>query len=116
MVFALEGSLGSGKTELVRGVMDALNPSAIVRSPSFSLVNSYETPNFMVHHFDFYRLNESTELWEIGYDEYINPDAVAFIEWAKICADQLPATIIPITFLEAHQNFRQIEIGIEVPR
>ena len=113
MVFGLEGGLGSGKTELVRGVMDALNPSAVVRSPSFSLVNTYDTPKFLVHHFDFYRLNEGAELWEIGFDEYINPDSVAFIEWAQICADQLPKDLIYIAFTEAVGDSRIISIDFE---
>lgn len=114
-VFALEGGLGSGKTELVRGVVDALNPEAIVRSPSFALVNSYDTPVFPVHHFDFYRIHDSGELWEIGYDEYLNPDAVCFIEWAHLCKESLPKNIHTIRFVEAHDDHRVIESDMEIP-
>ena len=114
MVFGLEGGLGSGKTELVRGVMDVLNPNAIVRSPSFSLVNTYETPQFLIHHFDFYRLNDASELWEIGYDEYLNPDSVVFIEWAQLCAEQLPSHLLSIAYLEAQGDTRKIEFPFDL--
>ncbi len=111
-VVALEGGLGSGKTELVRGFMYQLNPQAIVRSPSFSLVNSYPTDNFPVNHFDFYRLTEADDLFEIGYDEYLSPDAVCFIEWAQMFEDSLPANTKIIRFVEATGDRRIIECEI----
>lgn len=114
MVVALEGDLGVGKTELVRGVMLELNPTAIVRSPSFSLVNSYPTPNFAVNHFDFYRLNMAEELFEIGYDEYISPDSVTFIEWAQMFETALPFDVKIIKFLEADGDYRKIDCEIEL--
>jgi tRNA threonylcarbamoyladenosine biosynthesis protein TsaE len=112
-IIALEGDLGSGKTELVRGVMLELNSSEIVRSPSFSLVNSYSTPQFKVNHFDFYRLNGSDELFEIGYDEYLNPDSVCFIEWAEMFKDALPRAIKVIRFIDAKDDYRVIETDFD---
>lgn len=113
-IFALNGDLGSGKTELVRGVMLELNSSEIVRSPSFSLVNSYNAPNFQINHFDFYRLSASDELFEIGYEEYINPDSVCFIEWAEMFKDALPKDIKTINFIKAEENYRVIETNFNI--
>lgn len=113
-VIALEGGLGSGKTEMVRGFMKALNPKAIVRSPSFSLVNTYEADSFKVSHFDFYRLNSADELFEIGYEEYINPDTVCLIEWAQMFEESLPANTKIIKFVEASEDFRKITSDIEL--
>lgn len=112
-VIALEGDLGSGKTELVRGVMLALNPSQVVRSPSFSLVNSYNTPNFPVHHFDFYRLHSADDLFEVGYEEYLSPEAVCFIEWAQMFEEALPKGVKIIHFVEASEDVRVIESDFE---
>lgn len=113
-VVALEGGLGSGKTELVRGFMKELNPKAIVRSPSFSLVNTYECDLFPVSHFDFYRLNSPDELFEIGYEEYINPDTVCLIEWAQMFEESLPSNTKFIKFVEAEGDRRVIESDVDL--
>src|SRR5271169_5224280 len=83
-VYGLVGELGTGKTEFVRGFVAKLNPDAVVRSPSFTLVNIYETSCFPVYHFDFYRLKSAAELPEIGFQEYIRSDGVCLIEWADM--------------------------------
>jgi len=111
-VVILTGDLGSGKTELVRGFMHELTPDTIVRSPSFSLVNSYETPSFRVNHFDFYRLSAADELFEVGYDEYLSPDDICFIEWGEMFTEALPRGCYQITFTEAAEDHRIIETDI----
>lgn len=109
--YALIGELGCGKTEFVRGFVAALNPSAIVRSPSFSLVNTYNASSFKVHHFDFYRLNEADELIEIGYEEYIGGNAVCMIEWADMFPEVLPANARHMTFTAEKEDVRRIEMN-----
>ncbi|MGM0462280.1 MAG: tRNA (adenosine(37)-N6)-threonylcarbamoyltransferase complex ATPase subunit type 1 TsaE [Fibrobacterota bacterium] len=113
-VIALSGGLGSGKTEFVRGVMSALNPVQIVRSPSFSLVNTYESPRFLLHHFDFYRLSFADELFEIGFDEYVYSEAVSLIEWADMFPEVLPDQTKYIRFTQAYENVRHIESDIQL--
>lgn len=108
MIIALEGDLGSGKTELVRGVMHALNSAVCVHSPSYSLVNTYVAGDLVVHHFDFYRLNSVDELFEIGFEEYITDDAVLFIEWASLFPKVLPSTTKLVTFSTTSENGRKI--------
>ncbi len=111
-VVILTGDLGSGKTELVRGFVHQLNPNAIVRSPSFALVHSYPTANFAVNHFDFYRLSMADELFEIGYDEYLSPEAICFIEWGEMFEDALPGNHYKMIFTEASEDHRVIETDI----
>ncbi len=111
-VVILTGDLGSGKTELVRGFVHQLNPDAVVRSPSFSLVHSYPTAEFPVNHFDFYRLSMADELFEIGYDEYLSPEAICFIEWGEMFEDALPKGSYRVIFTEAAEDHRILETDI----
>ena len=109
-IYALVGSLGTGKTEFVRGFVAALSPDVCVSSPSFTLINTYNTGSFVVHHFDFYRLKSKEELVEIGFYEYINSDAVCFIEWADMFPEVLPENSIYIRFYEGNDNCRVITV------
>lgn len=88
-VVALEGDLGTGKTELVRGMVAELGGEAVVRSPSFSIVNIYETSRLPVYHFDFYRLSSAQELGEIGFDEYASGEGVCLVEWGTMFRELL---------------------------
>ncbi len=111
MVYALVGSLGSGKTEFVRGFVRALSSEATVTSPSFTLVNTYPTSPFVIHHFDFYRLNSAEELFEIGYYEYVADEtAVVLIEWADMFPEALPESIRYVRFEEKDKDNRIIDI------
>lgn len=111
-VFALEGELGCGKTEFVRGFVEALcglsAAASTVRSPTFSIINIHETPEFPVYHFDFYRLKKIEELVEIGYYDCIRADGVSLIEWADMFPDALPAGARHIRFMDHGNNEREI--------
>jgi len=111
-VFALNGDVGCGKTEFVRGVMAQLNPEISVSSPTFSIVNFYETKNFIVYHFDFYRIKNIDEFVEIGFDEYLSGDAVVFVEWAQMFENVLGKNYEAINFSAVSQNVRKIESSI----
>jgi tRNA threonylcarbamoyladenosine biosynthesis protein TsaE len=110
MVYGLVGSLGSGKTEFVRGFVAGVTPEITVRSPSFSLVNTYITDVFTIHHFDFYRLVDINELYEIGFDEYIASTAVCLIEWADMFPEALPENTNYVRIIEEKGDVRIIEI------
>ncbi|MBN2035370.1 MAG: tRNA (adenosine(37)-N6)-threonylcarbamoyltransferase complex ATPase subunit type 1 TsaE [Chitinispirillaceae bacterium] len=107
-VYALEGELGAGKTEFVRGFVGALSSGAAVKSPSFSLLDSYSTPAFSVHHFDFYRLSDPSELTEIGFDDCAGSDSVCLIEWGTLFPDVLPERSYILTFRDLGENRREI--------
>ena len=98
MVIALNGDLGVGKTELVRGFVAALpgaNPEEIA-SPTFALVHRYETDP-PVWHLDLYRLEDEAELAAIGAEEFLDPiDEITLVEWAERFPNWLPKTAIEV--------------------
>jgi len=108
-VFSLNGGLGSGKTEFVRGFVEALSGGADVRSPTFSIVNAYRAPDFTIHHFDFYRIENVGEFASIGLDEYLCGDGVCLIEWGDIYPEVLPESAKRVSFTEIDETTRAIE-------
>jgi tRNA threonylcarbamoyladenosine biosynthesis protein TsaE len=94
-VISLEGPLGAGKTQLSKGVAAALGCSDEASSPSFTLVHEYAGGRLPLHHFDFYRLKNSQELLDIGYDDSLGNGAV-LIEWGDKFPEALPAGAVRI--------------------
>ena len=88
-VLTFTGTLGSGKTTLIRGICQGLGVEQIVTSPTFTLINEY-TGLLPVYHFDFYRLGHATELVDLGLEEYLYGDGICLIEWPKIVQQDLP--------------------------
>ncbi|MFD2518812.1 tRNA (adenosine(37)-N6)-threonylcarbamoyltransferase complex ATPase subunit type 1 TsaE [Salinimicrobium flavum] len=77
------GEMGAGKTTLIKELLKILGAEDIGSSPTFSLVNVYETEDGTVNHFDFYRINDESEAWDMGFEEYLQSDAWNFIEWPE---------------------------------
>lgn len=109
-VLLLDGDLGAGKTTLARGLIRALaaDPAHEVPSPTFTLVQSYDTP-LPVHHFDLYRLSSPEELEELGFDEAI-ATGVALVEWPERAGEAMPATSLRIAF-EHEGDGRRVTIS-----
>lgn len=108
-VFALCGELGAGKTCFAAGLARGLgvHEDYTVASPTFTLVNEYPG-RCRLYHFDVYRLNHSSELDELGYDEYVSGSGVAVIEWADKIADALPPEAVIVDFCYVDENKRNI--------
>ena len=108
-VLLLEGDLGAGKSELTRGIAKGLGVTETVTSPSFTILNVYESGRFPLYHFDWYRLESSEELYELGMDEYLGGDGIAVVEWPGRCPDAVPEGAVRIRMTAAGENERLIE-------
>jgi len=95
--FALYGELGAGKTAFVKSFGKLLNIEEDIASPSFSILNEYQTPDGNFYHLDFYRLSTAEEIFDLGYEEYIHDHAWIFIEWPELIEDLLPREFVKIT-------------------
>jgi tRNA threonylcarbamoyl adenosine modification protein YjeE len=91
----LKGDLGSGKTTLARAILNALGVAEAVPSPTFTLVQTYDTPRLTVAHYDLYRLKRAAEMDELGLDEALG-DGAALIEWPERAQDRLPPDALTI--------------------
>jgi tRNA threonylcarbamoyladenosine biosynthesis protein TsaE len=90
-VVALFGAMGAGKTTLISAIMEHLGSTDNVTSPTFALVNQYNTAaNEPVYHFDFYRINRIEEVFDMGYEEYFYSGELCLIEWPELIEDLLP--------------------------
>lgn len=100
-IFAISGSMGAGKTTLIKAICRELDVNDMVGSPTFSLVNQYKLPNGdPVYHFDFYRLKSIEEAFDIGYEEYFYSGYYCFIEWPEKVENLLPDDSVRITISE----------------
>ncbi|MDQ7041731.1 MAG: tRNA (adenosine(37)-N6)-threonylcarbamoyltransferase complex ATPase subunit type 1 TsaE [Rhodothermus sp.] len=90
-VVALYGDLGTGKTQLVKGIAAGLGiPETAVSSPTFTLVHEYRGGRLPLYHFDAYRLRTLEEFYDLGYEEYFYGDGVSVVEWADRIEPLLP--------------------------
>jgi len=112
-ILSLEGELGAGKTTFVKGILKGLNYKYEVTSPTFTLINEYET-DVKVIHIDFYREND-TKRWEvIGLNEYLYSDNIIILEWGNLVKDLLPDDMIFIFFEHLELNKRRIFSNYEL--
>jgi tRNA threonylcarbamoyladenosine biosynthesis protein TsaE len=94
-VVCLVGDLGAGKTTMTQSLAKALEVDDYITSPTFTIVNEYEG-KIPMYHFDVYRIGSSDEMYDIGYDEYINGEGVCIIEWSNLIEDILPDEYLKI--------------------
>lgn len=107
-VLLLWGDLGAGKSELTRGIAKGLGIAGPISSPSFTIMNVYDDGRIPLYHFDWYRLQSSEELYEMGMDEYLGGDGVAVIEWPGQCPDAIPEKYLSITIEPQEDETRRI--------
>ncbi len=107
------GDLGAGKSEMTRGIAAGLGVTETVTSPSFTILNVYESGRVPLYHFDWYRLQQVDELWEMGLDEYLGGDGIAVVEWPGQCPEAIPETHLDITITPVDETTREITL---IPR
>lgn len=106
--FALFGTLGMGKSVLARSFIQELTSADEVPSPTFTLVQSYETPDFEIYHFDLYRIKSAEEVYELGMEDALY-QGVSLIEWPEKMGGYLPRDIFKI-IITPYSSGRKIEI------
>lgn len=109
-VVALLGDLGSGKTRFVQGICKGFGITEHVASPSFTIVNEYNTGSLKIYHFDFYRVKSIGEIVDIGFDDYISADGICVIEWAERVSGLLGSRYEIHFSLGDAENIREIKI------
>lgn len=111
-VILFHGEMGAGKTTFIKQLAKELGVTGATSSPTFSLVNEYETTsNQLVYHFDFYRLKQETEALDMGVDEYLYSGHWCFIEWAEQIPNLVPETHSVITIKELPDGRRALELS-----
>lgn len=113
-VITLDGDLGAGKTFFTSALCKELGVCDIVQSPTFTIVNEYRNSQIPVFHFDVYRIMQSDEMYDIGFDEYLYSDGISIIEWADNVKEFFTMPYYEIRIykdLSVSENYRIIEIN-----
>ncbi len=111
-VLLFHGSMGSGKTTLIKELTHQLGVVHVTSSPTFSLVNEYHSINDdIIYHFDFYRIENEEEAYDMGIEEYFDSDAWCFVEWPEKVQNVLPLESVVIKLTINQDNSRTIEIN-----
>ena len=108
-VLAYRGDLGAGKTAFTRGLARGLGYLEPVTSPTYTIVNEYLGGRLPLFHFDMYRLASSDDLWDIGWEDYLDRNGVCAVEWSENISDALEDAIV-ITIHKTGETSRRIEI------
>jgi tRNA threonylcarbamoyladenosine biosynthesis protein TsaE len=104
-IFALYGELGAGKTQLIKAFCEVLKVNDEVTSPSFSIVNEYESGGIdLIYHFDFYRIKKLEEVMDIGYEDYFYSGYYCFLEWADKIEELLPESYVYISVIKNNND------------
>ena len=104
-VFAFYGAMGAGKTTFIKAICDVLNVSDISNSPSFGIINEYQTDKEeSIYHFDFYRIKTASEFYDIGCEEYLYSGNYCLIEWPEKIRELLPDDAVSVHITEEVQK------------
>ena len=102
-IIVLSGDLGSGKTKFTEGLLKHFGLANEISSPTFTIVNEYDTKDFKIYHFDLYRLSDIDEFYAIGGEEYLQ-NGICIFEWGEMIEEILPTSYIKISFSRDTEN------------
>ena len=102
-IIILSGDLGSGKTKFTEGLLKHFGLANEISSPTFTIVNEYDTKNFKIYHFDLYRLSDIDEFYAIGGEEYLQ-NGICIFEWGEMIEEILPTNYMKISFSRDTEN------------
>ena len=96
-IFAFYGSMGAGKTTIIKAICESLGTMDIVSSPTFTIVNEYKTSDGKtLFHIDFYRIKKQEEVYDFGIEEYLRGDSYCFMEWPELIEELLPPETVMV--------------------
>ena len=107
-VFAFYGSMGAGKTTIIKAICEELGVSDVITSPTFAIVNEYTSSDGPIYHFDFYRIKKLEEVYDMGFEDYFYSGALCFIEWPELIEEVLPEDAVKVSIKEKEDGTRAI--------
>ena len=112
-IIAFYGKMGAGKTTFIKAICEELGTDDVVTSPTFAIVNEYQTANPhypTVFHFDFYRIHKLEEVYDMGYEDYFYSGNLCLIEWPELIEDLLPDDTLRVTININDDGTRSLDI------
>ena len=109
-VLLMLGDMGAGKSEFTRGLARGLGVTGYVTSPTFTIMQLHDSGRLPLYHFDWYRLNDVEELYELSMDEYLHAGGVAVIEWPSRAEEAIPETYLEVSLEPVDDDTRRITL------
>ena len=111
-VFAFFGKMGAGKTTFIQTICRYLGSEDNITSPTFALINEYQSNHGPIYHFDFYRIKEMEEAFDLGYEDYLYSENYCFIEWPERIEPLLPKNIVAVKIVVDENENRIINADL----
>lgn len=109
-IFLFQGEMGAGKTTLIKSLCSELGMLENVSSPTYSLVNEHVYPHGKIYHFDFFRIKNESEAYDLGFEEYLSSGDYCFIEWPEMIPNLWPQNFLQIKIIETKEGLRKISV------
>lgn len=110
-IFAFYGHMGAGKTTFIKAICEELGVTDAVSSPTFAIVNEYASNMGSIYHFDFYRIKRSTEVLDLGFEDYAYSGSLCLMEWPELIEEFLPEETIDVHIEEIEGGKRRVMVG-----
>jgi tRNA threonylcarbamoyladenosine biosynthesis protein TsaE len=110
-IFAFYGHMGAGKTTFIKAICEELGVTDAVSSPTFAIVNEYASTMGSIYHFDFYRIKRSSEVLDLGFEDYAYSGNLCLMEWPELIEEFLPEETIDVHIEEIEGGKRRVMVG-----
>lgn len=110
-IFAFYGYMGAGKTTFIKAICEELGVTDAVSSPTFAIVNEYASNMGSIYHFDFYRIKRSSEVLDLGFEDYAYSGNLCLMEWPELIEEFLPEETIDVHIEEIEGGKRRVTVG-----
>ena len=110
-IFAFYGHMGAGKTTFIKAICEELGVKDAVSSPTFAIVNEYASTMGSIYHFDFYRIKRSSEVLDLGFEDYAYSGNLCLMEWPELIEEFLPEETVEVHIEEIEGGKRRVMVG-----